>query len=77
MTDVCLLTRVEAAERVRICPRTLRRLISENRGPIVTKIGRKQFVRPEHLVAWIDRCAEPHNPDPATLFPAQEPSHGA
>ena len=61
---------MEAAERARICPRTLAKLISANRGPIVTKIGRKQFVRPEHLSSWLDRCAEPPEPDPAMLFPA-------
>ena len=72
MGDVQLLTRSEAARKARISPTTLGKLIRSDRGPTVTRIGRRLFVRSEHLVSWIDRCAEPHEPDPATMFPAAD-----
>lgn len=72
MTDALLLTRPEVAERARISVKTLGKLIRSDRGPVVTRIGGRVFVRPEHLSSWLDRCAEPSVPDPATLFPAAE-----
>ena len=69
MSDVQLLTRGEAAQKARISLATLGKLIRTDRGPVVTRIGHKVFVRPEHLASWLDRCAEPAEPDPATLFP--------
>ena len=69
MSDVQLLTRGEAARKARISASTLGKLIRSDRGPVVTRIGGRLFVRPEHLESWIDRCAESPDPDPATLFP--------
>lgn len=74
MSDVQLLTRGEAAQKARISLVTFGKLIRADRGPVVTRIGRKQFVRPEHLLNWLDRCAEPREPDPATMFPAAAPA---
>ena len=76
MGDVQLLTRGEAAQKARISASTLGNLIRSGHGPVVTRIGGKVFVRPEHLFSWIDRCAEPLAPDPATLFPAAEANAG-
>ncbi len=70
MSDVQLLTYGEAAQKARISASTLGKLIRSDRGPVVTRIGDRVFVRPEHLSSWLDRCAEPPEPDPATLFPA-------
>ncbi len=72
MGDVQLLTRGEAAQKARISASTLGKLIRSDRGPVVTRIGGRVFVRPEHLASWIDRCADPSTPDPTTLFPAAE-----
>ncbi|MGI4943359.1 MAG: helix-turn-helix domain-containing protein [Janthinobacterium lividum] len=72
MSDVQLLTRGEAAQKARISPSTLGNLIRSGHGPTVTRIGGRIFFRPEHLVSWLDRCAELHEPDPATLFSASE-----
>ena len=76
MSDIQLLTRGEAARQARISPSTLGNLIRSGHGPVVTRIGGKVFVRPEHLSSWLDRCAEPLAPDPATLFPAIEANTG-
>ena len=47
----------EVAASARISVRTLYRLIATGRGPVVTEIGGKRFVREEHRIAWLDASA--------------------
>lgn len=50
-----LLTIDECAARLRISVRTLQRLIADGRGPVLTRIGGKVFVRVDQLTGWIER----------------------
>ena len=52
-----LLTLDEAARKLRVCGRTLSRLAARGEGPALTRIGRRVFVRADHLAAWIERCS--------------------
>ena len=49
-----LLTIDEVAAKARISVRTLYRLIATGRGPNVTEIGARRFVREDHRVAWME-----------------------
>ena len=52
-----LLTVDEAARELRVCGRTLSRLAARGEGPPLTRIGRRVFIRADHLAAWVERCS--------------------
>ena len=60
MPDLALLTLDETAGRARISLRALLRFIAEGRGPVVTKLGARTFVREDHYATWIEANAR-HN----------------
>jgi len=49
-----LLTTTEAAEILRISPRTLERLRQTGTGPLYRKIGRRVVYRESDLAGWLD-----------------------
>ena len=49
-----LLTRIEAAKRSRISVGTLDSILKGGNGPKVTRVGKKIFIREDHLSQWID-----------------------
>ena len=53
------LTLEEVATATRISPRTLAGLLGSGSGPIVTAIGKRRFVRADHLCEWIEAAAQP------------------
>ena len=59
-----LLTVTEAAERARVHPVTLRKLIRAGTGPVTTTIGRKNLIRTDRFEAWIDARTQ-REPDQA------------
>ncbi len=56
--DFELLTKSEAAERVRITPRFLQKRIAAGDGPELTRIGRRVLVRSDRLQSWLERHTE-------------------
>ena len=58
MDDLNLLTLDETAERARISMRTLLKLLATGRGPVITKLGARTFVRADHYVEWIEANAQ-------------------
>ena len=64
MAPCPLLTTREAAERARVHPVTLRRLIRTGRGPAVTMLGAKELIREDSLARWIEQATE-RQPDQA------------
>jgi excisionase family DNA binding protein len=52
-TQLRLLTVDETAKRLRVCARTVWRLISKGTGPPTCRVGRKVFVLDEGLEAWL------------------------
>ena len=59
MLDLDLLTLDETAERARISMRTLLKLVADGRGPVITKLGARTFVRADHFAQWIEGNARP------------------
>ena len=53
-----LLTKREAAARLRVSERTLDRALASGTGPTVTRIGSRVMIREDHLDAWIEGCSE-------------------
>ncbi len=51
-TNGRLISLVEAAGRLGVCPRTMRRLAEAGSVPVV-EVGRRQKVDPQQLEAWI------------------------
>ncbi|MBY6046693.1 helix-turn-helix transcriptional regulator [Vannielia litorea] len=47
------LTREEAAEQLRVSPRTLDRMHASRSGPPRTTVGRRVLYRPEALEEWL------------------------
>jgi excisionase family DNA binding protein len=58
-TAPVLLTKREAAARLRVSERTLHRWLIDGEGPIVTRLGCRVMIREDHLAHWIERCAAP------------------
>ncbi|MGI4941932.1 MAG: hypothetical protein ACRYHQ_15465 [Janthinobacterium lividum] len=63
MDDLTLLTRREAAARVRLGYSTFVRLLTSQRGPTVTYLGDRGMIRADHLAQWVEQSAE-HRPEP-------------
>ncbi len=49
-----LLTKSEVAERARLHPSTLGRLIRDGRGPNLTMLGHKQLISEAEFSRWVD-----------------------
>ena len=62
MSTSSLLTKKEAAARMRVHPATLNALIRNGRGPATTAIGGKSLIREDALTAWLDASTEPGLP---------------
>lgn len=54
-----LLNKAEAAERARIKPVTLDRMIKAGTGPAITRVGGKIFIQPGHLNTWLQSRVTP------------------
>jgi len=54
-----VLTKDEAAERVRISRRQLDYRIRAGAGPAVTRIGGAVRIRDDELQSWLERCTVP------------------
>lgn len=52
-----LLTKREAAARLRVSERTLDRLIATGDGPPTTRIAGRVLIREDHLATWINCCS--------------------
>ena len=53
-TVTSLLTYGEAAARARLGESTLKRFMAQGRGPALTRLGGRRFVREDHLVQWLN-----------------------
>lgn len=62
MTD--LLTHDQAAARLKVCAKTLRRLRTEGLIPYVAVTARKIFYRPEDCDAYLASCVRRETPAP-------------
>ncbi len=58
-------TKEEAARRARISERYLSKLIAEQEGPEVLRIGRRVLVRSDAFKAWIERMSRRQQPQGA------------
>ncbi|WP_428377748.1 helix-turn-helix transcriptional regulator [Lichenicoccus sp.] len=78
MPDLDLLTLDETAERARISMRTLLKLVAEGRGPVITKLGARTFVRADHFAQWIEGNAQTsrHRSSIELTNPLTEQPHG-
>lgn len=77
MSDLDLLTLDETAKRARISMRTLLKLVADGRGPVITKLGARTFVRADHFAQWIqsNARAEPLRPVAELANPPTEAPH--
>ncbi|WP_029604975.1 helix-turn-helix domain-containing protein [Kozakia baliensis] len=48
----------EASVLARVAPRTMRRYISENAGPTITRVGGRVFIQEKHLREWLGARVE-------------------
>lgn len=56
--EIILLTRKEAADKLRLSLSSFDRLLAAGKGPIVTRIGGKIMIMEDHLRQWIEAAAE-------------------
>ncbi|WP_415430076.1 helix-turn-helix transcriptional regulator [Acetobacter malorum] len=56
-----LLSLDEVAHLARVTSRTMRKYLSENKGPVMTRIGGRVFVRRDHFESWLASCAVSQN----------------
>ncbi|MBF0858700.1 helix-turn-helix domain-containing protein [Gluconobacter sp. LMG 31484] len=55
MTLTNFLSVEEVARLSRVTPRTIRRYLSLNKGPVVTRVGGRVFVQRSHFDEWISK----------------------
>jgi hypothetical protein len=54
-----LMTKREVVAHLRITERAFNHHMARGTGPTITRVGRKVYVRADHLRAWLDNCADP------------------
>lgn len=55
MTSTNFLSVEEVARLSRVTPRTLRKYLSLNKGPVVTRVGGRVFIQKSHYDEWISQ----------------------
>ena len=67
----------QCAAAADIHPRTLRKLITQGRGPMVTVVGRQLKIRADHWQQWLDSLATSAPPPLSTGHPKAKASVAA